>query len=345
FGIFDHVEQTTSTGQLHQLFNERMRLLEAADEAGFWGYHVAEHHFTPLSMAPSQNVYLAAAAARTKRIRLGPLVYLLPFYHPLRLIEEIAMLDNLSGGRLEIGVGRGVSPFELALWGIPFLEAQERYDEALEVIVNGLRNDRLTHRGRYYQFDNVPMELRPMQRPNPGFWYGCMSERSTTYAARHGMNMVLIGPAARAGELVRLYREIRAKGIETRDNLNPHLSAPKISIQRHIYVAASEREAEEVGRAAYNALYDNLEKLWRDFHVLVQDFSPDYDVVRKAGGNIIGTVSSVRDQLADVIEQVGCDYVVLPFAWGNLSAEQTRRSFDLFVEKVMPDFVLRDKAA
>ena len=111
FGLFDHVEDAGRP--LATLFDERLTFVQAADQAGLYCLHVAEHHATPLNMVPVPGVYLAAVARATTRIRLGPLVYLLPLYSPLRLIEEIAMLDHLSHGRLEVGVGRGVSPFEL----------------------------------------------------------------------------------------------------------------------------------------------------------------------------------------------------------------------------------------
>ena len=114
FGLFDWIDR--STAPLHQLYNDRLQLLEAADAAGFFCYHLAEHHATPLGMAPSPALFLTAAAQRTRRIRLGPLVYLLPLYNPLRLIEEVCMLDQLSGGRLELGIGRGVTPYELAIF-------------------------------------------------------------------------------------------------------------------------------------------------------------------------------------------------------------------------------------
>ena len=112
-GLFDHVEH--GERPLAPLFDERLQFAAAADEAGIYCLHVAEHHATPLNMVPVPGVYLGALARATKRMRLGPLVYLLPLYSPLRLIEEICMLDHLSHGRLEIGVGRGVSPFELKL--------------------------------------------------------------------------------------------------------------------------------------------------------------------------------------------------------------------------------------
>ncbi len=103
---------------MQKLYEERLRLLEAADSAGFRGYHLAEHHFTPLGMAPSPALFLAAAAQRTQHLRLGPLGYLLPLYDPLRLIEEVCMLDQLSNGRLDLGFGRGISPYELGYFGV-----------------------------------------------------------------------------------------------------------------------------------------------------------------------------------------------------------------------------------
>src|SRR6186997_3556100 len=111
FGLFDHVEDAERP--LATLFDERLTFAQAADDAGIYCLHVAEHHQTPLNMVPVPGVFLGAVARATTRIKMGPLVYLLPLYSPLRMIDEICMLDHLSHGRAEIGVGRGVSPFEL----------------------------------------------------------------------------------------------------------------------------------------------------------------------------------------------------------------------------------------
>ena len=110
-GLFDWIEWEKNRPP-SDIFEERLQMLEYADRAGFFCYHLAEHHITPLSLAPSPGFFLVAAAQRTQRIRLGPLVYLLPFYHPLRLVQEVCMLDHLSRGRLELGVGRGIVPME-----------------------------------------------------------------------------------------------------------------------------------------------------------------------------------------------------------------------------------------
>src|SRR6202171_5954934 len=107
FGIFDHLDD--GGVPLSQLFEERLKLIEAYDRAGFYGYHLAEHHNTPLGYAPSPSVFLSAVAQRTTKLKFGPMVYLLPLYHPLRLIDEVCMLDQMSNGRFLYGVGRGIS--------------------------------------------------------------------------------------------------------------------------------------------------------------------------------------------------------------------------------------------
>src|ERR1700752_5193827 len=115
FGIFEHMDD--SGVPLGQHFANRLSLIEEYDRHGFYAYHLAEHHGTPLGLAPSPSVFLAAVAQRPKRLRFGPLVYTLSLHHPLRVVEEVCMLDQMSGGRLELGVGRGVSPSEGAYYG------------------------------------------------------------------------------------------------------------------------------------------------------------------------------------------------------------------------------------
>ena len=116
FGIFDHVD--ASGVPLQEFYDNRFKIVEAYDRGGFYCYHVAEHHQTPLGLAASPAVYLAGVAQRTRQLRFGPLVYTLPLYHPLRLTEEICMLDQMSGGRMQVGIGRGISPLETKGFGI-----------------------------------------------------------------------------------------------------------------------------------------------------------------------------------------------------------------------------------
>jgi len=190
FGVFDHIEPVPGQ-RLDQIYRERLMQIERLDRAGFYAHHLAEHHTPAIhSLAPSQNVFLGGVAQRTTRMRFGPCVYVLPLHHPLRLIEEVSMLDNLSGGRLEIGVGRG-GVMEAFFWG---QEADPetnyaRYLETLAILREGLSHDQLTYTGRFHRFDSLPMYLRPLQKPYPPLWY----MRNPVTAAMEGMHTIIVG--------------------------------------------------------------------------------------------------------------------------------------------------------
>jgi alkanesulfonate monooxygenase SsuD/methylene tetrahydromethanopterin reductase-like flavin-dependent oxidoreductase (luciferase family) len=124
FGIFDHLDH--AGGSLRKQYSDRLEIAAACDAAGFRAYHVAEHHGTPHCLAASPNLFLSAVAQRTRKLRVGPLVMLLNPYHPLRAFEEICMLDQLSGGRVDLGIGRGAVPVELSFFGVSAEEAQDR---------------------------------------------------------------------------------------------------------------------------------------------------------------------------------------------------------------------------
>ena len=203
FGVFDHLDR--GGFPVRELYANRLRLVEAYEAAGFYAYHLAEHHATSLGLAPSPGIFLSAVAQRTTRLRLGPMVYVLPVHEPLRLIEEICMLDQLSGGRLELGLGRGSSPFELAYFGVGHLKSRKRYEEAREIILKGLASDVLSYEGKYYTYIDVPMALKPLQLPHPPLWYGLVRVDGATWAARNAINVVMNGPALRIKPLVERY--------------------------------------------------------------------------------------------------------------------------------------------
>ena len=203
-GVFDHMDRGLES--LDRFYEERLKLVEAYDRAGFYGYHVAEHHATPLGVAPSPGVWLAAVAQRTKHLRFGPLVYLLPLYHPIKLLEEICMLDQISGGRLLLGVGRGISPIELRYYGLDPDQTPAMYAEGLEVILRGMTNPVLNFDGKYYNFRNVPMEMTPFQTPHPPLWYGLGRAEAVPWAARNRVNIVGNLPGAGMRALTDRYR-------------------------------------------------------------------------------------------------------------------------------------------
>ena len=357
FGVFDHVDRGDQP--LGELYDARFRLVEAIDAAGFRSYHVAEHHATPLGMAASPGVYLAAVAQRTQRVRFGPLVYILPLHHPLRLIEEICMLDHLSGGRLELGVGRGISPYELAYWNIPFLEAAAMCEEALEVILRGLRGGRLTHEGRYYRFTSVPMELTPVQRPHPPLWQGVVSPASAATAARRSVNVVSNAPCATVKSLVEAYFDVWTPA--TASNRPPTVQAangaaatiinddngvavPLVGMQRHVVVADTDAEAMSAARDAYRRWYESLTQLWRQFGTVPVSFADSLEGAIQRDAAIVGSPDTVRAEVRRQLAATDASYFVGRFLFGTLPLARALRSIELFSREVMPALPSRPSA-
>ena len=336
FGLFDWIDRGTPS--LQQLYQDRLQLIEAADAAGFFCYHLAEHHATPLGMAPSPALFLAAAAQRTRRIRLGPLVYLLPLYHPLRLIEEVCMLDQLSGGRLELGVGRGVTPYELRYFGVDPAGTRAMFNEALAVLIAGLTSGRLNFHGEHHQYSDVPMELEPMQRPYPPLWYPTHNPESVQYAARHGLNFVGLGPATAVREHVDAYRQTWERHRHDPGRLNAHVATPKVGILRQVFVTDTDEDALAAARAAHGDWYRSITKLWHDHDDHSIDGLFAWETATQHETLICGSPARVREQMNRLMQASGCNYVICAFAWGTLPHQQALRSLHLFGQEVMPAF-------
>lgn len=336
FGLFDWIDRRDVP--LGQIYEERLRLLEYADAAGFVGYHLAEHHFTPLGMAPSPGIFLSALAQRTRRLRFGPLVYLLPLYNPLRLLVEVCMLDQLSGGRVELGVGRGVSPYELRYFGVDPEQSRAIFREALEVLRLGFTGRRLTFHGRYYTYDDVPIELECAQRPYPPLWYPTTNPESVGWAAEQGFHLMGLGPAQDLRANAERYRAVWAQHCHRPDRYNAHVARPRIGLVRLVYVADSDERAVADARPAYARWFDNFDHLWRAFGDPRQAFRRDFDAARANRTVLLGSPDSVRAQLVQVLEESACDYAALVFTWGSLSYAQALRSMELFVSEILPAF-------
>ena len=336
FGIFDHLDRRDQP--LGAFYDDRLEMAAAYEAAGFYCYHIAEHHATPLGMAPSPNVFLAAVARRTTRLRFGPLVYLLPMYHPVRLAEEICMLDHLSGGRLDVGVGRGISPHEIGFYGVEPDDRQAMFDETLALLLKTLTSEQLEHEGKWYRIPDSPVELTPLQAPYPPLWYGAGNEHGIEFAARHGMNMVTLGSRERVKGLVGRYHELWD---ETRDDplrAGSPVTEPLAGVGRHVLVADTDAEAERLARPAYANWFDSVTKLWREHGgapvtgMLIES----YDEARRLGVAVCGSPATVRAELAAQIEDIGFNYLVCQIAWGTLTHAQEMHSLALFRSDVMP---------
>ena len=329
-GVFDHLDRAGVP--LSQQYEDRLRLIAAYDARDFYAYHLAEHHSTPLGMAPSPNLFLASIAQRTQRLRFGPLVYPLVLYHPLRLIEEICMLDHLSGGRLEFGIGKGASPHELEIYGAdPAAWAPKAHVEALAVLMQGLTSDVLDFDGEIFKFKATPIELRPLQRPHPPMWYGASRPEGAAFAAKTGFNIVANTPAERARPIYDAYRQAWAAGGKREADL------PLMGMNRFVVIADSDKAAQAIAGRAYQRWNRSFWQLWDAHGPRPYAYYPDtFAEAEAVGFGVAGTQHKVLDTLSGQLGRCGANYLVCRFAFGDLSLSESMRSLELFSEGVMP---------
>jgi alkanesulfonate monooxygenase SsuD/methylene tetrahydromethanopterin reductase-like flavin-dependent oxidoreductase (luciferase family) len=330
FGVFD---QNDSTGlPLGEQYENRLKLTELYDRAGFHAYHLSEHHATPLNMSPSPSVFLAAVAQRTKRLRFGPLVYTLPLHHPLRLAEEICLLDHMSGGRLEVGVGRGISPFEVAYWGLDPTTAPIQYREALDVLLKALTCPELTFSGDFYRFKDVPIVMQPLQRPHPPLWCGVSTADSALWALGHKANIVINAPAGHARAVIAAYQQ------GWREAGHDSAQLPFVGISRAVVIADTDAEALAIARRGWGRYHDSFHLLWKKHGAApaAAITPPTFDEVVAAGLGVAGAASTVRRVLETQAREAGANYLVVRFAFGEIAFEEAARSTELFQREVMP---------
>jgi alkanesulfonate monooxygenase SsuD/methylene tetrahydromethanopterin reductase-like flavin-dependent oxidoreductase (luciferase family) len=339
FAIFDWLDEQRPS-DLTALFEERLKVVEYSDSVGFDYYHLAEHHWTPLCMAPSPNLFLAAAGQRTRRIHLGPMVCVLPLYHPLRLMEEIAMLDHLLQGRLEVGVGRGASPYEMAPFQVQTDETRAIFEEALAIILQGLATGEVNHEGRHFTFKDVKLVQRPRQQPYPPLWYPTNYPTSVPWIGQHGFHTMFGGlfPSLEATrEQFDVYNRHRAEHAGEPNRLNGHVADPCYGIVRHVYVAETDAQAEREAKAAYAEFSISFEHLWV-LHNDTRIRRADWDTFVEQKGIYVGSPTTVRARLEEALTITGGNYFAGAFAFGSLSTEQMLRSLRLFAEQVIPAF-------
>lgn len=333
-GVFDHLDR--GAGAPPDFYEDRLRLIELYDRAGLHAYHLAEHHGTPLGMAPSPSVFLSAVAQRTRRLRFGPTVYCLPLYPPLRLIEEICMLDQMSRGRLDLGVGRGISPIEVAFFDLDPAETPAMYREGLDFVLQGLSDASagrdFSFEGEYYRAADVPMVLRPAQQPHPPLWYGLSRPDSAAWAAANRVNIVSNQPPPKTRAIVDAYREA------WRDAGRADSGLPAMGFAFHLVIAETERAALETARRGYRIWRDSFYLLWEraGSKPIGISFPDEFDALMETGVAIAGTPAQAQEKMATLAADSGANYLVCRMAFGDMSYEESARTVDLLTREVLP---------
>jgi alkanesulfonate monooxygenase SsuD/methylene tetrahydromethanopterin reductase-like flavin-dependent oxidoreductase (luciferase family) len=307
-----------------------------SEELGFDSLWANEHHFNGYGgIVPSTPLMLSALAQRTKRARIGTSVVVLPLHNPVEVAEQFAMVDLMSGGRVDLGIGRGFVSYDYQVFGIELEQGQARSTEGLEVILKAWADAPLTHYGTHFQFENVDVWPKPQQRPHPPVFVACTANpASFQWTGTHGLNLLTVayGPGVQnLPELVTLYRNAWHVG----DHPD---GAWQINTHYQVVVAETSEEAK---RLCVPAIQRYREAVQASQHAgargaLYPEPRTDYEYLVGEGRIISGTPDDCRQQLQAAQERVGFTSADCMFYWGGIPFDAARRSLELFAAKVMP---------
>jgi probable F420-dependent oxidoreductase len=308
-----------------QLYQETLDQASYAEQLGFSSIWLSEHHFSEEGYLPALMAMLGALAERTSRARLGTAVLLAPLHHPLRLAEDFAVIDQLSGGRLDVGLAPGYKPDEFAVLGVPKKERGARTDETIEILQRAWCGEPFSYAGRHFQFENVVIGPPPVQQPGPPIWVGGNSLAAARRAARHGVYFM---PDSGAG--VDLYDAYR-------DQLPAAAWPPRLATNRVLFAAASREEAWEI--CGPHFLYQfNAYRQW--FASAGDDDTHGAELtdpsVLSAEHYFVGTPDDILAAIQASQQRLGYQELVFWARPPGLPIEQSTASLELIAKHVLP---------
>lgn len=298
-----------------------------AEAAGFDFVWTSEHHFAPDAWSPAQLPILGFLAARTERVRLGTNLFLLPFHNPLRVAEDAATVDILSGGRLDLAVGSGSIADEFETFGLDHRQRWGRMFEGLEVIRRSFSEDRFDHEGRHFHFPNVRMTTKPVQQPFP-LWVGGFGVKTLRRAGREGYHLQGGTP-----ESLQAYLQGLREG-----GHDPDLRHHQLFVSGHL-ARSTEQAWDEALEGIYHLNRFYAERDW----IAVPGFQPappTKEEVRANSGPMraaVGSPDDVLRQLEPMLKDSRVTHFGFAFRHAGMPTDAVRRSIDLFVAEVMPE--------
>jgi alkanesulfonate monooxygenase SsuD/methylene tetrahydromethanopterin reductase-like flavin-dependent oxidoreductase (luciferase family) len=333
FGIFDWIEASSDPQRrpAAAVYEHKLELAAAADRAGFHGFFVAEHHGTPLSIDGSPSALLSALFQRTRHLRAGALTFCLPWYHPYRFYSEVCMLDQMSHGRLELGVGRGVSPIESRIFGLNSIdESRERYRQTLDAFFTACKSPTMNVGGV-----EAEVHVKPFQKPYPPLWFPSSNREGIEFTAKHGYHTAFIGKHSDCKPLFERYREIWEKHRDDPGRHNAHVARPILARTQHLVIADTDAEAEKLGLQAYNAWASHIHHLTRKLGRPDVHKTTPYDA-DSSQPLIAGSPRTALEKLQEMLHATGANYLMCVLSFGDLPADAAMRSLELFAGEVKP---------
>jgi alkanesulfonate monooxygenase SsuD/methylene tetrahydromethanopterin reductase-like flavin-dependent oxidoreductase (luciferase family) len=315
---------------LNTVYERALQRIDVMDRTGYDTVWLAEHHFNSFSVCPSVHLMGMHVAGRTSRLRIGMAVTLAAFYHPLRIAEEVALLDVLSGGRVNWGAGRGFDRTEYAAFGVTAEESYPRFREHVDIVRRAWTSDRLTYHGQFWDFDDVEVLPKPLQQPHPPLWVAASSPEAVEWSAQQGYTILMDPHSAHheIGRKRRLYEDTLVGAGFT-------MEGREIPVARLLALAPTRAEAEAIARrgAAWTVgAYANPSRKAIVSKDVTESGAPGSvaDPVQRYVDDVVlwGTPSEVVDKVAELRETIGLEYL--------MAAPLSHSTFELFTEQVLP---------
>lgn len=334
FGVLQFFSWPERRVALPMVYERALQRIAIMDQTGYDAVWLAEHHFTTCSVCPAVHMMGLHVANRTQHLRIGTGISLAAFYHPLRLAEEVALLDVLSGGRVNWGAGRGFDPTEFKAFGVPREESAPRFREAVDIVLASWTQERLSWAGDYWHFEDVEVLPKPVQQPHPPTWIAAGSPDSVRWAGTQGYS-VMLGPHAHYTDVAKR-RELYRQALEDHGHT---IAGRDLPMARLIAVAATDQEAAEIARRGAQWLVGSYVNPSKASNAAVAASSRRDERGRQLdpiahyldGVVVHGSPERVIDQLHMLREAMFLEYV--------LCAPLSHLSFMMFTEKVMPQLV------
>jgi alkanesulfonate monooxygenase SsuD/methylene tetrahydromethanopterin reductase-like flavin-dependent oxidoreductase (luciferase family) len=355
FAFWDVIPHSSSGAGIAEDYDAHIRLAQRIEALGWHSYFVIEHQNTPQGTT-SPSVYLTAVARETSALRLGAMMWQLPFYHPLRLAQDVAMLDQLSRGRVEFGTGIGVHEHEFIRWGMDFYQRAAISEEVLAIVKMAWTQDEVTYQGRYFQLDEALPHPKPFQQPYPPIWAAVHSDTSVEFAARNNYH---VAKNLDTDEVVQgkfeLYRKVWQE--------SGHAGAiPRIFLMRSVHVAPTDEQAHDEARQylvtggervgggpiaqtrigwgshsrGMGRDSERADNMARGQTMAAAARSYEFNV--EQGLALVGSPETVIHRLQDGQQRMGYDVFCTNHQIGRMPPDQVSRSIELFGKEVIPAF-------
>ena len=338
FGTF-LLMQSPSARPSVEIYTRALDMAQAAESHGFRNIWLAEHHFSTYGYVSRPAQLATFIAAKTTRLRVGTAVIVVPLHHPLVVAEEIATLDILAGGRVDVGLGRGYQHYEFERLGLELDTARARWEESVDIILKAFSGRPFTYDGKLFKVPETSVFPQPVQKPHPPIWVTAQSAESVEAAVHRGFNVLTGGfgvPIERMAEFRKLFDRVVAESRLPR--------TPEVGVQRAVYVTHSESDARAAAEEArWNmrvtlSLRNHYERVEGGRAIAVPaPKEPDIDDLLDRF-LIIGTPDTCIRQLKRVQELVGISHFNCSFWFGDLEHGRVLRSMELFAREVMPAF-------